>query len=246
MTTPATAPEPPAAAPAAAPPAPAPAHAPVSGPPAVRALTVLHDPACTLCRHLTAWLRGSAQLVRLDFVAVASAEARARFPGLDHDASLGEITVVADTGEVWRGAHAFVVCLWALAEHRPLAQRLATPAGLPLARAAAFAASKYRQATGAGRAVPGAEGAPGPVLPGGPPQQYGAGGLPRYPTPAPAPYRYPAPYQAAYPTPAPYPAAVAAAAPAPAPAPAAAPAEPGCGDGSCPAPPPGPAPWPYR
>ncbi|MER5637893.1 DCC1-like thiol-disulfide oxidoreductase family protein [Kitasatospora sp. NPDC002227] len=121
------------------------------GPPPVRRLTVLHDPACLLCRHLTGWLRGSAQLIPLEFVAVASAEARERFPGLDHQAALGEITVVADTGEVWRGAQAFVACLWALAEHRPLAHRLATPAGLPLARAAAFAASKYRQVTGAGR-----------------------------------------------------------------------------------------------
>ncbi|MFD9127970.1 thiol-disulfide oxidoreductase DCC family protein [Kitasatospora sp. NPDC059571] len=138
--------------------------------PPVGLLTVLHDPACLLCRHLTGWLRGQPQLVPLEFVVVASAEARERFPGLDHDASLGEITVVADTGEVWRGAHAFVTCLWALAEHRPLAQRLSTPAGLPLARAAAFAASKYRQVTAAGRQVPDAERASGPLRPGEGPQ----------------------------------------------------------------------------
>lgn len=135
--------------------------------PAVRLLTVLHDPACLLCRQLTAWLRGQRQLVPLEFVAVASAEARARFPGLDHDASLGEITVVGDTGEVWRGPHAFVACLWALAEHRALANRLSTPAGLPLARAAAFAAGRYRAVTGAGRVVPAAEGAAGPARPDG-------------------------------------------------------------------------------
>ncbi|MDH6579891.1 DCC1-like thiol-disulfide oxidoreductase family protein [Kitasatospora sp. MAP5-34] len=123
--------------------------------PVVSGLTVLHDPACGLCRQLTRWLRGEIQLVPLEFVAVNSAEARERFPGLDHQATLGEITVVADTGEVWRGPQAFVTCLWALAGHRPLAQRLSTPTGLPLARAAAFAAAKYRAATGAGRAVPG-------------------------------------------------------------------------------------------
>ncbi|WP_354641271.1 thiol-disulfide oxidoreductase DCC family protein [Kitasatospora camelliae] len=136
--------------------------------PPVRRITVLHDPGCLLCRHLTAWLRGQPQLVPLEFITVASAEARKRFPGLDHDASLGEITVVADTGEVWRGAHAFVACLWALAEHRPLAVRLSTPAGLPLARAAAFAASKYRAAVGVGRVAPDEEGTPGatPTAPG--------------------------------------------------------------------------------
>ncbi|MER8185708.1 DCC1-like thiol-disulfide oxidoreductase family protein [Kitasatospora sp. NPDC094015] len=129
--------------------------------PPVRGLTVLHDPNCGLCRHLTRWLRTQHQLVPLEFVRVATADARARFPGLDHDAALGEITVVADTGEVWRGAPAFVACLWALAEHRSLAQRLSTPAGLPLARAAAYAASKYRAATGAGRPVPDAQGSSG-------------------------------------------------------------------------------------
>ncbi|MEV7025542.1 DCC1-like thiol-disulfide oxidoreductase family protein [Kitasatospora sp. NPDC093558] len=116
-------------------------------PPPVRRLTVLHDPACPLCRSLTTWLRGQRQLVPLEFVAAASPEARALFPGLDHDASLGEITVVGDTGEVWRGHHAFVACLWALADHRSLAQRLSTPAGLPLARAAAFTAAKLRAVT---------------------------------------------------------------------------------------------------
>ncbi|MFF3075404.1 thiol-disulfide oxidoreductase DCC family protein [Kitasatospora sp. NPDC057904] len=116
-------------------------------PPPVRWLTVLHDPACPLCRSLTAWLRGQRQLVPLEFVAAASAKAHELFPGLDHDASLGEITVVGDTGEVWRGHHAFVACLWALADHRSLARRLATPAGLPLARAAAFAAARIRAVT---------------------------------------------------------------------------------------------------
>ncbi len=132
----------------------------MDGPPVTR-LTVLHDPDCALCRRLTGWLREQYQLVPLEFVAVASAEARARYPALDHNAALGEVTVVADTGEVWLGPEAFVACLWALAEHRPLAQRLSTPAGLPLARAAAFAASTYRAATGAGRAAPGAEGSSG-------------------------------------------------------------------------------------
>ncbi|WP_407915874.1 thiol-disulfide oxidoreductase DCC family protein [Kitasatospora sp. NE20-6] len=122
---------------------------------------MLHDPGCLLCRHLTAWLRGQPQLVPLEFVTAASAGARERFPGLDHDASLGEITVVADTGEVWRGAHAFVACLWALAGYRSLAVRLSTPAGLPLARAAAFTASRYRSATGVGRVAPDEEGAAG-------------------------------------------------------------------------------------
>ncbi|GAB2732324.1 thiol-disulfide oxidoreductase DCC family protein [Kitasatospora kifunensis] len=142
-------------------------------PPPVGQLTVLHDPRCGLCRHLTTWLRGQPQLVPLRFLPVASYAARRHFPGLDHDASLGELTVVADTGEVWRGAAAFVACLWALTRYRELALRLSSPAGLPLARAAAFVASRYRTATGAGLLPP-----PGPPGPGDAAPEPGAQGRP--------------------------------------------------------------------
>ncbi|MGP3983883.1 thiol-disulfide oxidoreductase DCC family protein [Streptomyces sp. KR80] len=124
-------------------------------PAAVRRLTVLHDPGCPLCRHLSDWLRRQRQLVPLEFVAVGSDEARERFPGIDQTVAYREITVVGDGGQVWTGHAAFVVCLWALAAHRPLAHRLSTPAGLPFARGAALAAAKYRAATSAKRRSPG-------------------------------------------------------------------------------------------
>ncbi|MCZ2525318.1 thiol-disulfide oxidoreductase DCC family protein [Streptomyces sp. HB2AG] len=151
-------------------PEPAPAPAGTPGPPQLRRLTVLHDPACPLCRHLAGWLRRQRQLVPLEFVPVASPEAARRFPGIDQRAAYGEITVVGDTGEFWTGHHAFVTCLWALAEYRPTAHRLSTPAGLPMARAATLAASKYRssaqdrqwrRAAAGGWRAPGAQGTPG-------------------------------------------------------------------------------------
>ncbi len=116
--------------------------------PPVGRLTVLHDPGCPLCRHLVDWLRGQPALVRLAFVPVGSEEARRRFPGIDQSKAFREITVIGDGGQVWTGHHAFVTCLWALAKYRPLAHRLSTPAGLPIARAAALAAGKYRSAAG--------------------------------------------------------------------------------------------------
>jgi hypothetical protein len=85
-------------------------------------------------------------------VAAGSDEARRRFPGLDHRATLDEITVVGDAGQVYRGAAAWVVTLWALREHRPLAHRLSTPAGARLARGAVLAAAKWRGAQWGGTA----------------------------------------------------------------------------------------------
>ncbi|WP_251094633.1 DCC1-like thiol-disulfide oxidoreductase family protein [Streptomyces sp. Caat 7-52] len=112
----------------------------------VRGLTVLYDAQCALCTHLRHWLARQSQLVPLELLPAGSAGAHARFPGLDHARTLEEITVVGDSGQVYRGSRAWIVVLWALREHRPLAHRLATPAGAKLARGAVLAAAKWREA----------------------------------------------------------------------------------------------------
>jgi predicted DCC family thiol-disulfide oxidoreductase YuxK len=110
----------------------------------VRRLTVLYDADCSLCAFLRDWLMRQPQLVPLELVPAASERARQRFPSLDHRATLDDITVVADAGQVYRGPAAWIVTLWALREHRPLAHRLSTPSGLPFAKGAALAAAKWR------------------------------------------------------------------------------------------------------
>ncbi|MEE1833902.1 thiol-disulfide oxidoreductase DCC family protein [Streptomyces sp. SP17KL33] len=112
----------------------------------VHGLTVLYDAGCGLCAFLREWLGKQRQLVPLTFVAAGSEEARRLFPSLDHGATLEEITIVGDGGQVYRGAAAWIVCLWALREHRPLAHRLSTPAGARLARTAVLTAAKWRGA----------------------------------------------------------------------------------------------------
>ena len=90
-------------------------------------LTVLYDSGCPLCSLFREWLAGQPVLVPLDLVPAESAEAHVRFPGLDHARTMQEITVVGDDGSIWTGEHAWVMCLWALASHRALAERLADP-----------------------------------------------------------------------------------------------------------------------
>ncbi|EGX55146.1 hypothetical protein SZN_34392 [Streptomyces zinciresistens K42] len=116
----------------------------------VRGLTVLYDAQCALCAFVRDWLARRPQLVPLETVPAGSDEARRRFPGLDHAATLDEITVVGDAGQVYRGGAAWIVTLWALREHRGLAHRLSTPAGARLARGAVLAAAKWRGAAGQG------------------------------------------------------------------------------------------------
>ena len=107
-------------------------------------LTVLYDDRCPLCRAFSSWLGRQPLLVGLDVVPAGSTTARQRFPSLDHDRTLEEVTVVSDAGEVWTGAHAWVMCLWATAAHRAQAELLARPSGLPMARAAAYVAAGLR------------------------------------------------------------------------------------------------------
>jgi predicted DCC family thiol-disulfide oxidoreductase YuxK len=133
----------------------APAPAPAYGPQPVRRLTVLYDANCPLCVHIRQWLLSQRWLVPLALVPANSFEAHRRFPQLDHAATLREITVVGDRGQVFTGTSAFIVCLWALTEYRPKAYWLATPAGAPFARATMLAAAKWREATRDGGAPAG-------------------------------------------------------------------------------------------
>jgi predicted DCC family thiol-disulfide oxidoreductase YuxK len=106
----------------------------------MQALTVLYDGRCGLCRDIKRWLEREPAYVPLVLLPAGSAEALARFPGV----AAGELAVISDTGQVWLGDRAFLLCLWALKEYRSWAMRLATPALLPLARQAFAALSSGR------------------------------------------------------------------------------------------------------
>lgn len=66
-------------------------------------------------------LSSQAQLIPLQFLASGSPEARVRYPSIPP----GELAVVASSGEVWLGNHAWIVCLWALRDYRGWAMRFA-------------------------------------------------------------------------------------------------------------------------
>jgi predicted DCC family thiol-disulfide oxidoreductase YuxK len=98
------------------------------------ALTVLYDVKCALCRQARSWLAAQPKYVPMAFVPAGSREAWRRFPNLDHDSTLEELTVIGWQGEVYRGAKGWVMCLWALKRYRSAALRLSTPEMLPVAR----------------------------------------------------------------------------------------------------------------
>ncbi len=99
----------------------------------MRRLTVVYDPGCGLCREARDWLARQPRFVDLEFVEAASALLRLRYPGVDPEETLRQLTVIGDDRAVYRDAKAWVMCLWALRDHRALALRLARPHLLPTA-----------------------------------------------------------------------------------------------------------------
>jgi len=109
-----------------------------------RALSILYDPMCNLCRSCVRWLQHQSSYVPLSFVPCTGEEARARYGDIPW---LGdELVVVGDGGEVWAGPAAFLTCLWALEEYREWSYRLAGPAFAPLAERFFLLLSKQRRA----------------------------------------------------------------------------------------------------
>lgn len=91
--------------------------------PPITSFTIVYDADCGLCSRAREWISQQAPLVNLEFLPAGSPESRTRFPQL----SAGELAIVANTGDVWFGNHAWIVCLWALKHYRDLAFRLTSP-----------------------------------------------------------------------------------------------------------------------
>jgi predicted DCC family thiol-disulfide oxidoreductase YuxK len=111
----------------------------------MNALTVLYDGSCGFCVECARWLHSQKQLLRLELLSSSTILARTRYPTLLGPGSAEELVVVDDDGGVYRGTHAWIMCLWALRDYRSAAEKLARPALLPLARAAFALISRSRK-----------------------------------------------------------------------------------------------------
>jgi predicted DCC family thiol-disulfide oxidoreductase YuxK len=110
----------------------------------MKCLYVLFDAECELCVRCRNWLMQQPAFVPLAFIAFQSDEAQRRFPGIDALKPGEQLLVISDAGAAYRGAHAWIMCLWALKNYRQHAQRLAHPVLLPLARTVCELLSRNR------------------------------------------------------------------------------------------------------
>jgi predicted DCC family thiol-disulfide oxidoreductase YuxK len=95
-------------------------------------LTIFYDQKCGVCCQVKAWMQHQPAYVPLRFLAFddpAALEVLPELPSLD---PAGQIVVAADTGEVYRGADAWITCLWTLRNWRGWAKRCSRPEWKPL------------------------------------------------------------------------------------------------------------------
>jgi predicted DCC family thiol-disulfide oxidoreductase YuxK len=100
----------------------------------MKRLYILFDGECSLCGRARTWLARQPAFLELSFLPFQSPEVADRFPGIEALHPEEQLLVVSDEGGVYRGSHAWIMCLYALHDYRELSLRLAHPALLPFAR----------------------------------------------------------------------------------------------------------------
>ncbi|MCX6608844.1 MAG: hypothetical protein NTV52_35345 [Acidobacteria bacterium] len=80
-------------------------------------LTLHYDAQCGLCSSMRNWIQSQRHALPLHFLPKPPEERN--------------LTVIADTGEVWQGDSAWLMVLWALEDYRSWSYRLSSPALLP-------------------------------------------------------------------------------------------------------------------
>jgi predicted DCC family thiol-disulfide oxidoreductase YuxK len=93
----------------------------------MKSLTILYDSDCGLCCQCRGWLAAQPQLLPLEFLPLQSLEVARRFGDLQRLRPEEQMLVIADTGELWQGDAAWVMCLHALRDYRSLAPKFAHP-----------------------------------------------------------------------------------------------------------------------
>ena len=111
----------------------------------MKKLTVLYDARCGFCQTCRRWLENQPAFLRIECLPAQSQAAGLRYPELVTPGVPAELIVVSDEGAVYRGADAWIMCLYALKDYRSWARRLAHPALRPFAREGFQILSKNRE-----------------------------------------------------------------------------------------------------
>ena len=96
-------------------------------------IEVFYDGRCGMCCSFHEWIARQPRAFGIGFIPYQSPDAERVFPGLGTLDPAREMVVRTSEGGVFRGAEAWVWCLYSCANHQDAARRLAGPRLLPVA-----------------------------------------------------------------------------------------------------------------
>ena len=102
----------------------------------VKGIEVYYDGRCGMCCTFHEWIARQERAFGVTFVPYQDERAERLFPGIGTLDPAREMIVRTAEGEVFRGAEAWVLCLYSCVAYRKLARRLAGRRMLPLAKKA--------------------------------------------------------------------------------------------------------------
>jgi predicted DCC family thiol-disulfide oxidoreductase YuxK len=100
---------------------------------AIKGIEVYYDGRCGMCCSFHEWINRQPRAFAIAFIPYQAPHAETVFPGLGALDPAREMVVRTSEGRIYRGAEAWVWCLYSCANHQQTASRLAGPKLLPVA-----------------------------------------------------------------------------------------------------------------
>lgn len=110
----------------------------------IQHIEVYYDGRCGMCCTFHEWVNKQPRAFNVRFVPYQSPLAEEWFPGVNALEPEREMIVRTDTGELYRAAEGWVLCLLSCEKYQAIARRMASPALLPFAEKACHALAARR------------------------------------------------------------------------------------------------------
>ena len=99
----------------------------------IKEIEVFYDGRCGMCCSFHEWINRQPRAFAIGFIPYQAAHAERVFPGLGMLDPAREMVVRTSEGGIFRGAEAWVWCLYSCANYQMAARRLGGPGLLPVA-----------------------------------------------------------------------------------------------------------------
>ena len=99
----------------------------------IKRVEVFYDGRCGMCCSFHEWINRQPRAFGIAFIPYQSPDAETIFPGIGTLDPAREMIVRTCGNEIYRGAEAWVLCLYSCANYQAAARRLAGPGLLPVA-----------------------------------------------------------------------------------------------------------------